>query len=53
MLAVILPLFIPTLHLDGFGLFGPGGGDGDGVKVVNPITDMRRNLAPAARTSRC
>jgi transglutaminase-like putative cysteine protease len=42
-LAVILPIFIPTLHLDGLGLFGPGGG-GDGVKVVNPITDMRRDL---------
>ena len=42
-LAVLLPLFIPTLHLDGLGLFGPGGG-GDGVKVVNPIADMRRNL---------
>jgi transglutaminase-like putative cysteine protease len=42
-LAVILPVFIPTLHLDGLGLFGPGG-NGDGVKVVNPITDMRRNL---------
>jgi transglutaminase-like putative cysteine protease len=42
-LAVILPVFIPTLHLDGLGLFGPGGG-GDGVKVVNPVTDMRRNL---------
>jgi transglutaminase-like putative cysteine protease len=42
-LGVILPLFIPTLHLDGLGLFGPGGG-GDGVKVVNPIADMRRNL---------
>jgi transglutaminase-like putative cysteine protease len=42
-LAVILPLFIPTLHLDGLGLFGPGG-DGGKVKVVNPIADMRRNL---------
>jgi len=42
-LAVILPVFIPTLHLDGLGLFGPGGG-GDGVKVVNPVADMRRNL---------
>jgi len=42
-LAVVLPLFIPTLHLDGLGLFGPGGG-GNGVKVVNPIADMRRNL---------
>jgi transglutaminase-like putative cysteine protease len=43
MLAVILPVFIPTLHLDGLGLFGPGG-NGGGVKVVNPIVDMRRNL---------
>jgi transglutaminase-like putative cysteine protease len=42
-LAVILPLFIPTLHLDGLGLFGPGGDD-NGIKVVNPIADMRRNL---------
>jgi transglutaminase-like putative cysteine protease len=41
-LAVILPVFIPTLHLDGLGLFGPGGGST--VKVINPITDMRRNL---------
>ena len=24
-IAVILPVFIPTLHLDGLGLFGPGG----------------------------
>ena len=43
-LAVILPVFIPTLHLDGLGLFGPGGSGGDGVKVINPITDMNRNL---------
>jgi transglutaminase-like putative cysteine protease len=42
-LAVILPAFIPTLHLDGLGLFGPGG-DGNSVKVINPIADMRRNL---------
>jgi transglutaminase-like putative cysteine protease len=42
-LAVILPIFIPTLHLDGLGMFGSGGA-GSGVKVVNPITDMRRNL---------
>jgi transglutaminase-like putative cysteine protease len=43
-LAVILPVFIPTLHLDGLGLFGPGGSGGSGVKVVNPIIDMRRDL---------
>ena len=42
-LAVILPVFIPTLHLDGLGLFGPGG-NGGGVKVINPIADMNRNL---------
>ncbi len=42
-LAIVLPLLIPTLHLDGLGLFGPGG-SGNGVKVINPITDMRRNL---------
>jgi transglutaminase-like putative cysteine protease len=42
-LAVILPLFIPTLHLDGLGLFGPGG-SGDNVQVINPITSMRRDL---------
>jgi TgpA N-terminal domain len=42
-LGVILPIFIPTLHLDGLGMFGSGGG-GSGVKVINPITDMRRNL---------
>ncbi|WP_151082684.1 transglutaminaseTgpA domain-containing protein [Nocardioides cynanchi] len=42
-LAVILPIFIPTLHLDGLGMFGSGG-SGSGVKVTNPITDMRRNL---------
>ncbi len=42
-LAVFLPIVIPTLHLDGLGLFGPGG-NGNGIKVVNPIVDMRRNL---------
>lgn len=42
-LAVVLPVFVPTLHLDGLGLFGPGG-SGGGVKVVNPVADMRRNL---------
>lgn len=41
--AVVLPLFIPTLHLDGLGLFGPGGG-GNGVKVVNPTASLVRNL---------
>ena len=44
-LAVILPAFIPTLHLDGLGLFGPGGSGGDGVKVINPTIDLRRDLS--------
>jgi transglutaminase-like putative cysteine protease len=43
-LAVVLPAFIPTLHLDGLGLFGPGGSGGDGVKVINPTIDLRRDL---------
>ncbi len=43
-LAVILPVFIPTLHLDGLGLFGPGGSGGNGVKVINPTIDLRRDL---------
>jgi transglutaminase-like putative cysteine protease len=42
-LAVIVQVFIPTLHLDGLGLFGPGG-SGDNVQVINPITSMRRDL---------
>ena len=51
-LAVILPAFIPTLHLDGLGLFGPGGSGGDGVKVINPTIDLRRDLS-GATTCRC
>jgi transglutaminase-like putative cysteine protease len=42
-LAIVLPIFVPTLHLGSLGLFGPGG-SGDAVKVINPITDMRRDL---------
>ena len=43
-LAVVLPLFIPTLHLDGFGMFGPGG-SGDGtIQVRNPVASMNRDL---------
>jgi transglutaminase-like putative cysteine protease len=41
-LAVILPVFIPTLHLPSPNLFGPGGGGS--VKVINPVADLRRNL---------
>ncbi|MGI8522888.1 MAG: transglutaminaseTgpA domain-containing protein [Nocardioides sp.] len=41
-LAVILPVFIPTLDLGTFG-FGHGGGNGP-IKIVNPMTDLRRDL---------
>lgn len=44
-LAVILPAFIPTLHLDGLGLFGPGGSGGNDVKVINPSIDLKRDLS--------
>ena len=47
-LAVILPAFIPTLHLDGLGLFGPGGSGGDGVKVIDPTIDLKRDLTLGA-----
>jgi transglutaminase-like putative cysteine protease len=42
-LAIVIPLFVPTfgLHLFGNG-FGPG--DGDQVKIVNPMTDLKRDL---------
>jgi transglutaminase-like putative cysteine protease len=42
-LAIVVPLFVPTfgLHLFSNG-FGPG--DGDQVKIVNPMTDLKRDL---------
>jgi transglutaminase-like putative cysteine protease len=42
-LAIVVPLFVPTfgLHLFSNG-FGPGGGDQ--VKIVNPMTDLKRDL---------
>lgn len=44
-LAVVLPLFIPTMQWDLFG-FGPGSGSGGGREVTlkNPMTDLRRDL---------
>jgi transglutaminase-like putative cysteine protease len=44
LLAVVLPLFIPTLHLDGFGMFGPGGSGGDKIHLTNPVVKMNRDL---------
>jgi transglutaminase-like putative cysteine protease len=43
MLAVMLPLFIPTPHLDGVKLFGARDGGGS-VTFTNPIVTMRRDL---------
>ncbi|MEO6512194.1 MAG: DUF3488 and transglutaminase-like domain-containing protein, partial [Nocardioides sp.] len=42
-LAIVVPLFVPTfgLHLFSNG-FGPGGGDQ--VKIVNPMTDLKRDI---------
>ena len=42
-LAVFVPLFVPTLSFSAFD-FGPGDGEGDGVSVTNPMTDLRRDL---------
>lgn len=42
-LAVIVPLFVPTLSLSVFG-FGPGNGDDGSVTVENPMADLRRDL---------
>ncbi len=42
-LAIVIPLFVPTFGLQLFGNgFGPG--DGDQVKIVNPMTDLKRDL---------
>ncbi|HET6698934.1 MAG TPA: DUF3488 and transglutaminase-like domain-containing protein [Nocardioidaceae bacterium] len=45
-LAVVLPVFIPTLSADLFDGPGPGGdGDGDAVSITNPVVDLKRNLS--------
>lgn len=41
--AVLLPVLIPTLDLSLFEN-GNGPGSGDGVTIVNPMTDLRRDL---------
>jgi len=44
-LAVILPIFIPTLGTSLIGGGGPGsGGGGDAVSINNPIVDLKRDL---------
>ncbi len=41
--AVLLPVLIPTLNLSLFGN-GDGPGSGDDLTIVNPMTDLRRDL---------
>ncbi|WP_109506037.1 transglutaminaseTgpA domain-containing protein [Nocardioides speluncae] len=43
-LAIVVPLLIPTFNLSVFKGRGPGSGGGDNVKIVNPMTDMVRDL---------
>lgn len=47
-LALVVPAVLPQVDATGLGFgsggFGPGGGDGPEVKVVNPILDLGKNL---------
>lgn len=44
-LAVVLPVFIPTIGIDLAGVGGSGPGSGDRqVRITNPMTDLRRDL---------
>ena len=42
-LAIVVPLFVPTFGLQLFGN-GFGQGDGDQIKIVNPMTDLKRDI---------
>ncbi|HET9860687.1 MAG TPA: DUF3488 and transglutaminase-like domain-containing protein [Nocardioidaceae bacterium] len=45
-LAVIIPIFIPTLSASLFDGSGPGGdGDGESVSISNPMVDLKRDLS--------
>ncbi|MFT4287343.1 transglutaminaseTgpA domain-containing protein [Nocardioides sp.] len=46
-LAVVLPVFVPTLDLDVLG-FGPGGGNDHRIQVADPVANMRRDLTRGA-----
>ena len=44
-LAVVIPVFVPTMSGSYFGGGGPGsGGDGDTVAISNPMVDLKRDL---------
>lgn len=42
-LALVLPLLVPTVGLQFFD-FGPGRGDGNDIRVDNPVADLVRDL---------
>ena len=42
-LAMVLPLLVPSVGLHIFD-FGPGKGDGDSVRIENPVADLVRDL---------
>jgi transglutaminase-like putative cysteine protease len=42
-LAIVVPLFVPSFGLHLFGN-GFGQGDGDQIKIVNPMTDLKRDI---------
>lgn len=45
-LAVIIPIFVPTLAAGLFNGRGPGaGGGGDSVSISNPMVDLKRDLS--------
>ncbi|WP_228942899.1 transglutaminaseTgpA domain-containing protein [Nocardioides sp. Leaf374] len=43
-LAVLVPLGVPTLDVDVFSLGAGGAGGDDAVQIVNPMTDLQRDL---------
>jgi len=48
-LAVVIPIFVPTLHLDLSG-FGPGSGGGGPIRVTNPSVGMYDDLKSRSDT---
>ena len=44
-LAIVVPIFVPTLSTTFFGGgSGPGDGEGDAVSISNPMIDLKRDL---------